>query len=298
MKTHYGTVPNYKGYSGVGGITFGFYPHFYTTRNADATASKKVRYRRQGTSQWTEVSVPRTSTFYNLSGLGPNECYEFQALVESTPQDYGTVVSTGWQPATPVVGCSDVAPVASLWPHNAESYGYITVNWSPVPGASEYLVEVSSSLGGRPARSCSTTSTYCRFYLAGGGGPVYVRVGALSPHSSNLAWSPMMRTYYGTFFNYHSSRGTGSIWFYFYPHFFDVNGANATVSKKVRYRRQGTQEWTEVSVSTSSTSYNLSGLGSNECYEFQAFVESTPQDYGTVVSTGWQPATPVVECSQ
>jgi phage-related protein len=300
MRTYYGSWPNYEAFSGVGSITFYFYPHFYTSSGADATATKKVRYRKQGTQQWTEVSVSTSSTSYTLSGLGPNECYEFQALVESTPQQYGTIVSTGWRPATPVVACSDVAPVASLWPHLAESSYYYGVSWSAVPGASNYTVQHSTSLGGSLTTGClDTTSTSCRASLtsSSSSGTAYVRVGARSANSGRITWSPMMRTYYGSWPNYEAFSGVGSITFYFYPHFYTSSGADATATKKVRYRKQGTQQWTEVSVSTSSTSYTLSGLGPNECYEFQALVESTPQQYGTIVSTGWRPATPVVACS-
>jgi hypothetical protein len=143
-----------------------------------------------------------------------------------------------------------------------------------------------------------TTSTSCRGSLASSDGTVYVQVGARSANSGIRTWSPRIRTYYGSSPNYEAYGGVGSITFTFYPHFFTDGGANATASKKVRYRRQGTQQWTEVSVSTSSDSYTLSGLGPNECYEFQALVESTPQQYGTVVSTGWRPATPVVACSR
>jgi hypothetical protein len=219
--------------------------------------------------------------------------------VESTPQDYGTVVSTGWQPATPVVRCSDVTPVASLWPHLTETSYRYTVSWSAVPGASSYTVQRSSSPGGTLTTDCwETTSTSCRGSLTNSEGTIYVRVGATSASSRNITWSPLMRTYYGNWSNYRAYSGVGRITFTFYPHFFTDGGVNATASKKVRYRRQGTQEWAEASVPVSSDSYTLSGLGPNECYEFQALVESTPQDYGTVVSTGWQPATPVVECSQ
>jgi uncharacterized membrane protein len=299
MRTYYGTTPNYQASGGVGSITFSFYPHFYTTSGSDVTASKKVRYRRQGTQQWTEVSVSTSSSSYTLSGLGPNECYEFQALVESTPQGYGTVVSTGWQPATPVLGCSETVPVASLWPHVTESSYRYTVYWSAVPGASSYTVQRSDYLGESPITACSdVTSTSCTGSLSSSSGTAYVRVGAVSADSRTTAWSPMMRTRYGTTPNYQASGGAGSITFSFYPHFYTTSGSDVTSSKKVRYRRQGTQQWTEVSVSTSSSSYTLSGLGPNECYEFQALVESTPQGYGTVVSTGWQPATPVLGCSE
>ena len=97
---------NYTAYGGTGLVLVDYRPHFYTSSGADATSAKKVRYRRVGTQQWTEVDVPVSSTRYTLSGLGPNECYEFQVLIESTPQDYETTVSTGWQPGTPVSACS------------------------------------------------------------------------------------------------------------------------------------------------------------------------------------------------
>ena len=193
-----------------------------------------------------------------------------------------------------------MAPPGQVWVHNTESEGYISVHWSPVDGASSYRVRVYTSADATsPYKSCITNGTSCRINVGTTHYTLYAEVGAVSASTGNITWSPRIRTYRGgPSANYDARGDTGSVRVHYYPHFYTSSGDNATSAKKVRYRRVGTQQWTEVNVPTTSLVYTLSGLGPNECYEFQVLIESTPQDYETTVSTGWQPGTPVSACSR
>jgi hypothetical protein len=111
------------------------YAHFYTSSGASATAYKAVRYRRVGSTAWTEISL--TASGYldlYIQGLQDYECLEIQYIVTSSVQPGNVSVSTGWRDTYPgPQQCSHTQNVSVMWVAPGRQ-----LRWEPVPGAVEY----------------------------------------------------------------------------------------------------------------------------------------------------------------
>jgi len=272
--------------------------HFYTAAGSGATAYKAVRYRRVGSTSWTEVSIPSSRDIdYYISNLADYDCFEIQYLVASTPQPGNVVVSTGWQDTYPAPQqCSHTEHVTVLWTTQT------TVAWQAVPEAAEYQVvgyPLSSDNTCYPSMNLTTSGTSAA--ISSG-----VSVIVIHPRHSLALNSSGRKTFrLSSIFitrtapRLSASSGTIRV---DYMHAFlsgcTTTAGNLTTARFVRYREANTsQEWITVSLPVNQTSWSTS-VTPGRCYSVETRADGVSTSGRRVenVTTGWRPTNPASVC--
>jgi len=108
--------------------------------NAGSNVGYQVLYRLAGTNVWSSVQAPANASFALLSNLQPNSQYQVVVLricsngVQSAPNVSPTILSTNMAPS-PCAGPANFQVSSS-------TSNSLTVSWSPVPGATSYVVHI------------------------------------------------------------------------------------------------------------------------------------------------------------
>lgn len=215
-----------------------------------------VNYRAAGTSSWTSVSVSQTS--YTLSGLQPDEDYEFRvrANCSSNNSAYSAVLSASTDPAPP---CDNVSGLNA----SSVTFNSATLNWGASANANSYTLqfgEVGGSLSTvqksvtNHALSGLAPSTQYRFRVKANcqyGESAYSAYANFTTAAAPACASPASLSSSAISFS-----GATVSWA-------AVSGANSYVLEL----RQAGGSFSASAVS--STSKNLSGLAASTTYEFR-----------------------------
>lgn len=255
------TKPTISSYSASGASTSSIKVSYSISNATSAT----LWYGTSASSRTNSVSLSTSSTSKTITGLSAGTTYSFQIVAYN---DYGSTTSSAFSGTT-------LMPSVGTCSASAASTTSLTITYS-VSNASSATMwwKVRGSSGSSSGLSLSTSGTTTTLSGLSPGTQYQMYVTAYGPSSSTTSDDVTGSTFYGTTYSNPTISGPSSITTGSSSITFSYSVSNAT-TVRLYYGTSSSSMTSYKTLSTSSTSYTLSGLSENTTYYMYLYASST-----------------------